>query len=318
MHDLLSEVLDTLELESSVYFRAELSRPFSIAVPENTNVVRFHIASEGSCVIATEGHAPLHFEPGDLVMVPHGAAHTLSDSVPPDPRPLDEVLDASGFDGEGPLVYGGGGERTTLVCGHFGFSSAVTHPFIDTLPRLLQLRREHGPDYSWVEQMLAFTEHESRTRPRGWQGVVERLSQILFVYVLRAHLEQDRANAGALNALADRQLSAALECIHSSPATDWTLDTLAQKARMSRTAFVRKFNATCGMAPMRYLTHWRMTRARHLLTQTEASAGEVAAQVGYASEAAFNRAFREHFDQPPARFRRQARAILEQNEGSVD
>lgn len=247
-----------------------------------------------------------------------GPARTpaLSDSVEPDARALSEVLDLSGFDGEGPLVYGGGGDRTHLVCGHFAFSAAVTHPFIDMLPPLLHLKREEGPDYSWVEQMLAFTEHEARTRPRGWQGVVERLSQILFVYVLRAHLEQEGAHVGALQALADPQLAAALECIHAAPATAWTLDTLAQKAGMSRTAFVRRFNATCGIAPMRYLSHWRMARARHLLLQTETSAGEVAALVGYASEAAFNRAFREHFDTPPARFRREARASAPSREGN--
>ena len=311
MHDVLSEVLDTLELESSIYFRAELTSPFSIAVPPNQSVVRFHIASEGRCQVTTDDGESVEFEPGDLVMVPHGLGHVLSDTANGPATPLADVVDASGFDGEGPLVYGGGGVRTTLVCGHFGFSADVTHPFIETLPNLLHLRRSDGPDYSWVEQMLAFTEQESRAKPTGWQGVVERLSQILLVYVLRAHAEQEKETAGALSALADPQLAAALQSVHASPATDWTLETMAQKARMSRSAFVRKFNATCGVPPMRYLTQWRMSRARHLLAHSETSAGEVAAQVGYASESAFNRAFKDHFDQPPAAFRKQARAMVE-------
>lgn len=311
MHDVLSEVLDALELESSVYFRAELSAPYSIAVPENRGVVRFHVAAEGPCVIRVAEQPPVAFEPGDLVMVPHGLGHTLSDSAGSEARPLAQVVDSSGFDGEGPLVHGGGGARTTLVCGHFGFSADVTHPFIETLPPLLHLRRRNGPDYSWIESMLAFTEHESRARPRGWQGVVERLSQILFIYVLRAHLDQEPATAGAVAALADPQLAAALECIHGAPATDWTLDTLAQRCGMSRSSFVRRFNGTVGVAPMRYLTRWRMTKARHLLAQTEASASEVAGLVGYASEAAFHRAFRDHFDVPPAAYRRRARAAVE-------
>jgi len=315
MHDVLSDVLDTLELESSVYFRAELTSPFSIAVPENRNVVRFHIASEGGCLIAVDGMEPVAFVPGDLVMVPHGLSHVLSDAAGEAPRALPDVLQVSGFDGEGPLVYGGGGERTTLVCGHFGFSSAVTHPFIETLPNLLHLQGTEGPDYTWVEQMLA-TEQESRARSTGWQGVVERLSQILLVYVLRAHMEREEETAGALSALADPQLATALQAIHASPATDWSLDTLAQKARMSRSAFVRRFNAQCGVSPMRYLTQWRMSRARHLLGHSEASAGEVAAQVGYASEAAFNRAFKDYFDEPPGAFRRQARAVQSGGEAS--
>ena len=304
MADILSDVLDTLELESSIYFRAQLSKPYSIAVPENPNVVRFHIVSEGSCVLSVDGQAPASLGRGDLVMVPHGCGHILSDAAEPDARTLSEVIDSSGFDGNGPLVYGGGGERTVLVCGHFGFSPAVTHPFLETLPPVLHLRKTDGPDYSWVEQMLAFTEHESRSRPTGWQGVVERLSQILFFYVLRAHLDQDRERLGALAALSDPQLASVMTCIHDAPATDWTLDTLAQRAGMSRSAFVRRFSSVCGIAPMKYLTRWRMTWARHLLARTASSVAEVAARVGYASEAAFSRAFREQFDEPPGAFRR--------------
>ncbi|MCG8589995.1 MAG: AraC family transcriptional regulator [Proteobacteria bacterium] len=311
MHDVLSDVLDTLELESSVYFRAELTSPFSIAVPENKNVVRFHIAGEGRCSISVAGEAPIEFAPGDLVLIPHGASHVLANPPNGSARPLPEVLDASGFTGPGPLVYGGGGDRTTLVCGHFGFSAAVTHPFIETLPAVLHLERAQGPDYRWVEQMLAFADQESQARATGWQGVVERLSQILLVYVLRAYMERESAVAGALSALADPQLAAALQSIHTSPATDWTLDALAHKAGMSRSAFVRKFNSTCGISPMRYLTRWRMSRARYLLTHTETSAGEAAAQAGYASEAAFHRSFKEHVQKPPATYRRQERATAE-------
>ena len=317
MHDVLSEVLDTLELESSIYFRAELSAPFSIAVPENRRVIRFHIATSGPCVIRVASGAPVTFRPGDLVMVPHGLEHTLFDSPASEVQPLTEVVDSSGFDGEGPLVYGGGGETTTLVCGHLAFSTDVTHPFVETLPALLHLRRQEGPDYSWIERMLAFTEHESRTKPRGWQGVVERLSQILFLYVLRAHLDESPDSVGAISALADARLSVALQSIHSAPATDWSLDTLAQKAGMSRSAFVRRFSSAVGMAPMKYLTQWRLSRARHLLVHTDASAGEVAALVGYASEAAFNRAFRDRFDAPPAAFRRKTRAVFAEADGPL-
>lgn len=311
MHDVLSEVLDTLELESSLYFRAELSAPFSIAVPENRRVIRFHIATSGPCVIRVADGPAITFGPGDLVLLPHGLEHTLSDSAASETHSLTEVVDSSGFDGEGPLVYGGGGEKTTLVCGHLAFSTDVTHPFIETLPMLLHLRRQEGPDYSWIERMLAFTEHESRTKPRGWQGVVERLSQILFLYVLRAHLDESPDSVGAVAALADTRLSAALQSIHSAPATDWSLDTLAQKAGMSRSAFVRRFASAVGMAPMKYLTQWRLSRARHLLVHTDASAGEIGALVGYASEAAFNRAFRDRFEAPPVAFRRRTRAMTE-------
>ena len=309
MYDILSDVLTTLELESSVYFRAELSSPFSIAVPENPGVVRFHIASEGPCFLTLPGEVPLRFEPGDLVLIPHGSPHVLSHAPDSPSEPLPRVLEASGFNGDGPMVYGGGGDRVTLVCGHFGFTKAVTHPFLETLPGVVHLERNAGPDYRWVEQLLAFAEYESRAAPTGWQAVVERLSQILLIHVLRARMENEPETSGALAALADTQLAAALESIHTAPARDWSLDSLAQTAGMSRSAFVRRFTDRCGVAPMRYLSRWRMSRARHLLAHTDKSAGEIASEVGYASEGAFNRAFKESFEMPPGGFRRQARAM---------
>ncbi len=307
MTDLLSEVLDTLELESSIYFRAELSSPFSVAVPEESACIRFHVASQGQCTLTTpDGHATT-FGPGDLVMVPHGLAHVLSD-VPGRPsEPLPRVLDASGFDGVGPLVFGGDGAQTTLVCGHFAFSPIATHPFIASLPTVLHLRRGDGAGYAWVERLLASTEEEARLRSTGWESIVKRLSQILFVYVLRAYMEKDAEALGALSALADPQLSRALESVHASPQNGWSVESLAERAQMSRSAFIRRFRQTCGMAPMRYVTHWRMQRARSLLAHSDVAANEVAGLVGYASEAAFNRAFKEHCGAPPATYRRRAR-----------
>lgn len=305
MQDVLSEVLATLELESAIYFRAELSSPFSIAVPESPGVIRFHVASEGTCTLATPDDEPLAFGPGDLVMVPHGSEHVLSDAAHRPAEPLPHVLDQSGFDGVGPLVYGGGGARTTLVCGHFAFSPAVTHPFVASLPPVLHLRRGDGTGYAWVEQLLAHTEEEARRRSSGWHSIVERLAQILLVYVLRAHLQED--GAGALGALADPQLARAVEAMHARPAEPWTLDTLAAHAHMSRSSFVRRFREACGLAPMRYLTLWRMQRARFLLANSERSAGEVSAEVGYESESAFHRAFKQCFGTPPASYRRRAR-----------
>ena len=216
----------------------------------------------------------------------------LSHDVETKPVPLNDLLETNSFRGDGPFVYGGDGPQTTLVCGHIGFSPALTHPFIESLPDLLHLRRSEGPDYTWVGQMLEFAEHEARRRSTGWQGVVERLSQILFVYVLRAHMERAGESAGALGALSDPQLSNALVAMHGDPAADWTLDTLAQRAGMSRSVFVRRFSAVCGMSPMKYLTRWRMNRAYVLLTRTETAVPDIAARVGYVSESAFNRVFK--------------------------
>ena len=132
--DLLGDILSTLELRSSLYFRAELTAPFSIAVPEDRNVIRFHVANEGPCRIELPSGESTDFFAGDLVLVPHGAAHVLSDSAAAKPVPLRNVLDETGFDGTGPLVFGGGGSRSVIVCGYFAFGQELSLIHIWTLP----------------------------------------------------------------------------------------------------------------------------------------------------------------------------------------
>ena len=304
MRDILSDVLNTLELESSLYFRAELTSPFSIAVPENPGVIRFHIASGGQCKIRTNDSNIVEFGHGDLIMVPHGFAHVLSDSEHNNPEALSRVLDQNSFEGQGPLVYGGGGAQTTLVCGHFSFSQSLVHPFLRNLPQILVLKQNEGVSYAWIEQLLAYAEEESKKQSMGWHTIIDRLSQILLVCVLRKYTQQDSQTIGALAALADSQLSACIQAIHGSPARDWTLDELARKANMSRSSFVRKFRNICDMSPMQYLTHWRMQKARYLLVKEAQSTATISEQVGYSSEASFSRAFKEVFGAPPATYKR--------------
>jgi len=299
--DVLAELLTTLELSSQLYFRAELSSPFAIAVPENRGMIRFHVAAEGHCTIGMRHHEPRTLGPGDLALVPHGSAHVLSDHPEPTPKPLSAVLDESGFDGVGPLVFGGGGPRTVVVCGHVALTGAMLKPLVDGLPPLLHLRAADGVSYSWMEHVVRRIEREARTRRVGYGEVARRLSEILLLEVLRGHAEGDLA---ALSALADPQLRRALEAIHARPEADWSLEALARIAGQSRTLFAESFRDRVGVPPMKYLATWRMQKARGLLVGAEHSVAEVARRVGYASESAFNRAFREQFGAPPGRYRR--------------
>lgn len=300
--DVLGEVLAVLELSSQLYFRAELSRPFAIGVPEEKGVIRFHVAAEEACTIAVRGHEPVTFASGDLVLVPHGSAHVLADDPERPARPLPSVLDECGFDGTGPLVFGGSGARTVLVCGHFAFADTLLHPLVAGLPPLLHLRAQEGSSYEWMEQVVRRMEREARARPIGYLEVVRRLSEILLVEVLRA--QADRGDLGVLTALTDPQIGRALQAMHAEPEADWSLDALARLAGHSRTLFVERFRERVGTTPMKYLATWRLLKARRLLACPDHSVAEVARRVGYASESAFNRAFREHFGAPPGRFRR--------------
>jgi AraC-like DNA-binding protein len=300
--DVLGEVLSTLELSSQLYFRAELSAPFAIGVPEERGVIRFHVATGEPCWIVLPGREPVRLAPGDLALVPHGAAHVLADDPERAPRPLAAVLDEAGFDGCGPLVHGGDGARTVLVCGHFAFSEALLHPIVASLPPLLHHPGGAAAHHGWIEPVLHHLEHELRSRRAGHVEVVRRLSEILLIEVLRAHVE--RAGRVALSALADPSLGRALAALHGRPEADWSLESLARIAGQSRSLFAERFRERMGTTPMKYLAAWRMQMARRLLERPGACIGEVARRVGYASESAFHRSFRDHFGMPPGAWRR--------------
>jgi AraC-like DNA-binding protein len=302
--DLLGDILSTLELNSSLYFRAELTAPFSIAVPQDRHVIRFHVASEGTCRIELPSGEATDFFAGDLVLVPHGAAHVLSNSAVVPPVPLQNVLDGTGFDGTGPLVFGGGGRRTVIVCGYFAFGQEIMHPVISSLPALAHVPGRGGLGYSWLEQLLAYIDAESKDRADAWTEVTRRMAEILFIYTLREYVRMHPNFTGALLALSDHRIASALQAVHADPSADWSVDGLAARASLSKTAFVETFRRTVGVTPMSYVASWRMHKARRLIGLSDRSIQAIALEVGYESESAFNRVFKEHFGAPPGRFRR--------------
>jgi AraC family transcriptional regulator, activator of mtrCDE len=189
---------------------------------------------------------------------------------------LSKVLDASRFDGTGPLVFGGGGQRTVIVCGYFAFAHEVMHPVIASLPALIHLESRGQRHYAWLEQLLAYMEWESHARHEAWGEVTKRLSEILFVYVLREYMGQRPNPAGALMALADPHIGKALQAVHADPGASWSVPALAERAAMSKTVFAQRFRDALGMTPARYLTSWRMHRARAALERTQRSIREIA------------------------------------------
>ncbi len=301
--DVLGDILSTLQLRSTLYFRAELTAPFSISVPEDRAVIRFHVANRGPCLVTLPTGEATRFEQGDLVLVPHGAAHVLSDPSSKQPRPLGEVLKESGFDGSGPLVFGGGGEQTVIVCGYFAFAHEAVHPVIASLPSLIHLPAVADRSYQWLEQLVSYMEGESRAQVEAWSEIVRRVAEILFIHVLRSYMGTHPNSTAALLALGDPQIGKALALIHAEPAREWSIGALATHAAMSKTAFAERFRQMLGTTPGKYLVDWRMHKARMLLDRGDTSVKQVAWEVGYESETAFNRVFSAHFGVTPGRFK---------------
>jgi AraC family transcriptional regulator, alkane utilization regulator len=305
--DVLTDVLETLRARAVCYARVAASGPFGFALGPSVDA-RFYVALEGRASVTVDDEL-IELEAGELVLLPHGTAHAVHDRPGTEATPLSNLL--AGCSGGPPatLELGSGGERAVLVCGSIVLDDGAHHPLLPVLPKVIALRARDGHAAEWLGPTLTFLAAEAGTELPGARTVVSRLADILFIQVVRAHLtsapEQVR---GWLGALRDPQIGSALGFMHEDPAHAWTVETLAQRVAMSRSTFAARFAEIVGEPPLHYLTRWRMQKARHLLREGRVPMAEVAARVGYDSEAAFSKAFKRAVGEAPGAYRRASRA----------
>jgi AraC-like DNA-binding protein len=320
--DVLSDVLRTIRLTGALFFPLEASSPWadeiprakqlaSSILPAAQHVVSYHIVSEGGCWVTVGDDQPVRLETGDIIVIPHGQSYVMS-SIP-DARPdisTDAVLaffrEMSKGSAAPSVIEGGGGpERASLVCGFLGCDTRPFNPLLESLPQLVHLRRDPesaAPDR--LTPLIEFAIEECRQRRAGAQGVLLRLSEVLFIELIRRYVESLPADrTGWLSGVRDPIVGRALALLHGQPAVAWTLEQLANTLAVSRSTLADRFTHVVGTPPMRYLTHWRMQLASRLLMDGTAKVSTVAFDVGYQSEAAFSRAFKDIVGLSPAIWR---------------
>ncbi len=308
--DLLSEVLSLMNLSGTLYFRTSFTSSWGVRVPAFQDVSRFHFAHRGRCLVRIDPEKEsIHLEQGDLVIITRGAAHTLYFDAEAEDQalPLDQVVEKSGFTGNGTLVYGTQttSQETQLVCGHFALDKNANHPLIDALPPYIHIQNYGESAGSWMENTLKVIGIEAGKGAPGSDIVALKMSEIIFALAIRTYLSIDGTKNPVLAGFTEPRISHALQAFHNAPAYSWTLESLARTAGLSRTAFVLTFNKCMSMTPMAYMTQWRMQIARKMLLETNKPMIEIAESVSYKSEAALTRVFKRHFKLPPATYRRQ-------------
>jgi AraC-like DNA-binding protein len=323
--DVLSDVLRSVRLTGALFFRVEASSPWGEAIPSAArfaatvlpgaqHVVSYHIITRGACWARVRDGPALRLQTGDVFVVPHGDPYVMSST--PGQRPEASADAVLGFlramaAGSAPSLVtegGGGPERTDLVCGFLGCDLRPFNPVLENLPRVVHLPRS-GPSPGRLEQLIAFALVESAERRAGARCVLLRLSEMLFVEVVRRYLERPgAAPSGWLGGLRDPVVGRALALLHERPAHRWTLERLARETGVSRSVLADRFTEWVGKPPMRYLAHWRMQLGARLLSDGAAKVSSIATEVGYDSEAAFSRAFKKIVGTAPASWRRRSRS----------
>lgn len=256
---------------------------------------------DGSCRLAVDGEKPITLEQGDFVLLPATPGFVMSGFEPATPVQLDPKAMASRT---GEVRHGsrGGRPEARLLGGYFVFDSPDAGLLVSLLPALVHVR-----GIERLSTLVQLVDGEARGRRAGRDLVLSRLVEVLLIEALRSTSGQD-APAGLLRGLADARIAQAIRHMHGNPARSWTVEQLATKAAMSRSAFYTRFTRTVGLPPMEYLLAWRMAIAKDLLRRQEIGLTELAERVGYGSASAFSTAFSRHVGQPPSYYARQLEA----------
>jgi len=332
--DVLSDVLRVVRLSGAVFFTADFSSPWAIespvadklvatVMPDAECVVLFHILVDGRCEVECEGHPQTLMESGDVIVFPRGDQHTMRSKGAGEATPLASIFRPRANVEPPQLSYGGGGQTSRFVCGYLNCDQRFS-PLVEALPTMLLVRSRD--DYSsieavdaratlpavvpqgsgtWLGTTLKFTVNEARAARPGNAAILGRLTELMFVEILREYMQRLPASQGGwLSGLNDPHVGKALRLMHEHPVRDWTVDDLAREAAVSRSVLAQRFTELVGEAPMRYLAGWRMQLAKQMMRDGAGNIQDIATRVGYESEAAFSRAFKRATGSPPAAWRR--------------
>ncbi len=304
MTDALTDILDSIRMSGSVFSRAALTAPWGVESGKMSTGI-FHAVVRGRAWVRLEdGGDPLELERGDIVLMPFGDNHLMTDAPGTPTRPMAE-LTSTDTGGMGHLVVEGGGAETSLICGSVFFERGDAHPVFSMLPRIVRVSDRRLAEI--VETLIRLIADEVDQPSPGAETVVGRLTDVLVIYMLRSYISGlEPGEGGWLGGLRDPGIRTALGLIHRSPERGWTGSELAAASGMSRSAFFARFRDLVGETPAEYLTRWRIHVAGRLLREDGLTVAGAGRQVGYATEAAFSNAFHRVMGIRPGAYKRAA------------
>ncbi len=302
--DVLSQVAEAFRLRGSMSGVMSVSPPWGFAMPKSDHAALL-VVTRGRVSFEMPGvtGSPIELAPGDVVAVPHGHACIIRDDPDTPVRAADE-MSADSCPGFG-VSHGGQTEFIGLCC---ELAGGRTNPVLRVLPPLIHCPGSDGRVAHGLEPTVRLLAVESAGSTPGRTTILNRLAEVVFIQLIRSWIEtREGRDSCWLHALTDPQLAGALEAIHAEPAARWTLESLATRARMSRSSFAARFKDVVGETPMEYVTRWRMHRAASLLDSSDLPLKEIVATSGYASEAAFRTVFKRWAGESPGSYRERAR-----------
>jgi AraC-like DNA-binding protein len=319
--DALSAALGSVRMTGAIFFNAICTAPWGFAVPSMRSVahilapgteriVGYHLLTEGKARVTFEDGCEAALAPGDVIIVPHGDPHTVVRGSPS--RLIDSATalrDYVAGDLGTVHVGSGDGETTRFICGYFGCERHADRLFLAGLPTMLRFNVRGDSAGRWLETSIRHLVSDLDADRPGRSVMLSKMAEALFVEALRRYMEElPQEETGWLAGARDAVVGAALARIHRQTRYPWTIARLASEIGTSRSVLTERFTRLLGEPPLHYLARWRLQLAARLLETTRNTIAQVAGDVGYESEAAFNRAFKREFGTPPGRYRSEVRS----------
>ncbi len=318
--DVLSEVLKAVRLDGALFYNGEFSAPWCFRSPQSRivapyfspdsgHVIIFHLLTEGRGYAHLEGEgSPVPLNAGDIIIFPHGDPHFMGNGSAVKAVDIAKELERILLQGLKISRMGGGGEITKFICGYMVCEPRLSKVFLGGLPPVLKINIRNDDSGKWLENSIRYSVGSADTSTPGSEAVIAKLSEVLFVEALRRYITVlPPEQTGWLAGIRDPEVGKVLALLHRKPAHPWTIAELANDVGISRSVLAERFRRYLSETPIAYLTRWRLQLGAQMLKSTSSSVAEIAAEVGYESEPAFNRAFKREFGLPPARFRNQAK-----------
>ena len=326
--DVLSEVLLAVRMTRAVFFEFDARSPFVAQSPpteavalnmaaDPERVIAFHVLMSGSCWVEAvdDSESAQLLRAGEMLIFPDGDTNILASdpgmcSHLDSARPYRSVSDSLPFVGKADGDGDGEAAGCRIVSGYLAYEERPFNPLLESLPRMMHAAVSPR-SWQWMPGVLDAAIEASDSPEAGQAAMLAKLSELMFLEALRAHLTSLPPTArGWVAGLRDPEIGAALGLIHGRFAEPWTLELLAREVQMSRSSFVERFTTYVGVPPMAYLVRWRLQVAARMLQGGASSVAQTASAVGYHSESAFHRAFKRQVGSSPGTWRRGQREAL--------
>jgi AraC-like DNA-binding protein len=311
----LTEALSRLKLQGAIFLRGDYTEAWgyeslptqdaaAVLAPDAAQVVLFHVVANGRCWIEVEGEERLWANAGDVVVLPYSDQHRMGGSQPAECPSIATLIDPPPWTSMPVIRHGQGGSPTSVMCGYLTCDDPLFDPRMRVFPPLFVVSPPDGPARDWVRSSIEYAAQQTTQVSSERFESPTSIPELLLLEVLKLHLASAPAvDRGWMSSMRDPVLGPALAAMHAEPSRKWTVADLACESAVSQSLLDERFREVLGLAPIRYLTGWRMHLAGDLLRSSDLPVATVARRVGYESEEAFSRAFKRENGQAPSVWR---------------